>query len=349
MPTLLGKQSTPQDDTTMVIYRGSRKPLDPSRKRDLAKRCGVEFIRLIYKDNLTSTIGISGFQHVKIRTQPRKGGGVEPVAQWHKNIYTSKPMAEGSLAFVPDEMGTGYAYLPDSSFNRVRLAAAEIGQNALWIIEDKKIHSEICELAEEIRKSIEYQKAVENDEKLKIEVEMRVQENNVKNNIVHKSRIEIEIGVLEKRVKDMEIKKKRDVLKMKLLRLQESYLKEQQEEIQQSTKSEVQDTQENEDVLADNPIDNNSEDEFLDLIDENDNSENDELKMELLKKQAKTEIHSGNKELIESVKSKYLKRTGKQHGWAFSPEYRRLVHPLIENRLKELIAENEHATISVAD
>jgi hypothetical protein len=347
MSKFLGSQKTPIDDTTMVIYRGSRKPVDPSRKRELAKRCGIDFIKLIYKDNLTTNVGVSGFQHVKIRTQPRKGGGVEPVAQWQLNMYTMQPMAEGSLDFVPDEMGTGIAYLPDSPFNRVRLASAEINNNALWTIDDKDIHRQILKLAEEIKQSIEYQTAVENAERAKTEVDIRVRENNVKVGIEHKSRIEIEIGVLENRVKEMEAAKKRDQLKRRLAELQGNYAEYIDE--QNSTILENSKTIEPMEAESETSIEHADKiDESVDTILNQDEILPDDDDIEFLKIRAKTEILNENKELIETVKSKYLKRTGKNRGWGFSPEYQRMIHPLIEKRLKEII-ENEHSTVSVID
>lgn len=347
MSKLLGSQKAPIDDTTMVIYRGSRKPVDPSRKRELAKRCGIDFIKLIYKDNLTTNVGVSGFQHVKIRTQPRKGGGVEPVAQWQLNMYTMQPMAEGSLDFVPDEMGTGIAYLPDSPFNRVRLASAEINNNALWTIDDKDIHRQILKLAEEIKQSIEYQTAVEDAERAKTEVDIRVRENNVKVGIEHKSRIEIEIGVLENRVKEMEAAKKRDQLKKRLAELQGNYA-----EYIDNENSTIPENDKPVEPITTEPetsIEHADDiDESVDTILKQDEILPDDDDIEFLKIRAKTEILNENKELIEAVKSKYLKRTGKNRGWGFSPEYQTMIHPLIEKRLKEII-ENEHSTVSVID
>lgn len=339
MSTIVNTQTSFFDDTTMVIYRGSRKPIAPERKRELAKRCGISFIPLIFKGNLTSSVGVSGFQHVKLRSQPRKGGGVEPVAQWHLNIFTNQPMAEGSLDFIPDEMGTGRAYLPDSPFNRVRLAYAEIANNALWIIDDKEIYKEICTLAEEIRNSVEYKKAVEKVESLRTEVEMRVQEQNVKIGVEHKTKMEIEIAVLEKRVKEMEGQQKRDELKR---RLKDLAIK---AELQQPsiTNKAV------EAVLVDDTEENNNVNEEAGIDIEDIDISPDENTMFLYKKRAKTEVHEKYPELIEDIKKKYLERTGKNRGWGFSPEYLTLIEPKIQERLKEIIAENEHATVSLAD
>jgi hypothetical protein len=339
MPTLLGGQSTPIDDTTMVIYRGSRKPINPERKRDLAKRCGVDFIRLRYKDRLTTPVGVSGFQHVKLRSQPRKGGGVEPVAQWHQNAFTLQPMAEGSMDFVPDEMGTGVAYLPDSAFNRVRLAYAEIAQNATWDIDDKRTELEIKELANQIRESIEYREKMEELNRAQTEVAMKVKQDGVATGMEHKTRIQIEVGVLEEQVKEMELKKRRDELKKRIAELQGNH-----PELINNAEDGVDAA---EDIKEKEP--SPPEDDLSDLLEElakEDVFEEDAERLkDAFKNQAKTEIHNANKELIEQIKKSYFKETGKNRGWVFSSEYRSKIGPLISARLQELI--NEHTATSI--
>lgn len=352
MALLLGNQATPVDDTTMVIYRGSRKPIHPERKRDLARRCGINFIRLLYKHSLSTTIGVSGFQHVKLRTQPRKGGGIEPVAQWHQNAFTLEPMAEGAMDFVPDEMGTGCAYLPDSPFNRVRLAYAEIAKNALWTIDDKEVYLQICDLANEIRESIKFRNEMEEAKQKRIEVEMRVKEQNVAIGIEHKDRLEIEVGVLKDTVKKLELAKMRESLKKRIVELQgenpEYSNPVEPELIPEPVKASFDD-----DAKPD--IQENREDNFEDLEtnteeqvpDSEEEMSADQIKSGMIKRQAKVEVHMANQELIESIKSKYFKRTGKRRGWAFSPEYRDKIGPMIKTRIQELM--NEHATAGVAD
>lgn len=336
---LLGNQTAPVDDTTMVIYRGSRKPIFPERKRDLAKRCGINFIRLVFKESLSTTVGVSGFQHVKLQTQPRKGGGIEPIAQWHQNIYTLKAMAEGSMDFVPDEMGTGHAYLPDSPFNRVQLAYAEIAQNALWTIDDKDIHREICELANEIRESIQFKMEMEALKQKQTEVEMRVKEKNVVTGIEHKKKIEIEVEVLEDRVKEMELINKRENLKNRLVQLQGNLS---ELSIPEPVESPLKSEEKPEDNFEDIAFDINEQS----LFDEKEISE-EQVQANNIKKQARTEVHNNNRELIDSIRKKYFEKTGRNRGWAFSPEYRDKVGPLISARIQEL--KNEHATVGVAD
>jgi len=103
-----GAQAAP-DDTTLVVYRGSRVVVDPERKRDLAKRCGVKFILLYNKpDRLHPEGSVSGFQKVELQVLPAKGGhGTEPFARWHRNEVTQEPAAEGAMDFIADEFGQG--------------------------------------------------------------------------------------------------------------------------------------------------------------------------------------------------------------------------------------------------
>lgn len=335
MAVLLGSQPTPLDDTTMVVYRGSRKPVLPERKRDLARRCGINFIRLMYKENLTSTIGVSGFQHVKLRTQPRKGGGTEPVAQWHVNMFSNKAMAEGAMDFIPDEMGTGWAYLPDSPFNRIRLAYAEIAQNALWTIDDNQIRDEILILANEIKKSIDYQKEMEELKSKQTETLMRVQEKNIKLGVEHKTRLEIEVQVMEKKLEEMELIGRREELKRKIVEFQSNHPEVIDKKLIPETNKQIQPT------IQSTPEPEVQEDEVTDneIIDQN--------TLDIIREKAKLEIHEENKELIESIKEEYLKTTGKNRGWAFSPKYREKILPLIEQRINELKEKNEHSTIGV--
>ena len=314
MPALnLGNRPTPLDDTTMVIYRGGagRKPMFPDRKRDLARRCGINFIRLMWKENLTTTIGVSGFQHVKLSLLPKKGGGKEPVAQWHKNEHTLEPMAEGAMDFVPDEMETGFAYLPDSPFNRVRLAYAEIAKNAQWVIDDDKIKEEIFELVTEIKQSIEYKQEVTDQDRERMDVEMRVKENNVKSGIEHKSRIELEVGVLAEKVKELELNEKRDALKKRLAVLQGN-------------------------ISKDKPVDKkpvvNKKPVGVDSS---------------IRKQAKADVYNKYPELIEEIKTAHKEKTGNARGWGWAPEYKDKVEPLVNKRVEEILEENEHSTVGV--
>lgn len=328
-------QYTPPDDTTMIIYQ-SRNPIDPQRKRDLALRCGVKCIKLRYAGTLSApdgdtqgmTVGISGFQHVKLATQPKKGGGTESVAFWHKNEFTNEPIAEGSMTFVCDEMGSAFAYLPDGAFNRVRLACAEMSHNANWFIEDEKVLAEIRDLANVILTSVEHRIAVENEERMKAETDVVVREKGIISGIHHKSRAEIELEVIKKQIKDLEIEQETAVKRKEL--------KERVEALQAAKAG-----------LVDKPED--SVEKFPENVQTKTGAKPVEVDAEnALTKQATAEIYAENSELIDKLKEDRKTATGKTQGWAFTAEYRKTVKPLIENRVKEIKEKREHSTAGVA-
>jgi hypothetical protein len=322
MPINTGRISVPPDDTTMIIYR-SKTPVDPQRKRDLARRCGVECIKLMYKDFLSTSVGVSGFQRVNLLTQPGKGGRIEPTARWHKNEYTNEPMFEGSMDFVPDEMGTGWAFLPDSPGNRVRLACAEMANNAVWEIDDKNVLKEIQELAIEIQNSIEHKKLAEASEMASTEVNVRVREKGVVSGVEHKSRLENEIAVIKDKIKELEQLKIRSDLKKQLAELQADY-----PEIAAVSESKIPKEDTDGDTKFQKPA------ETFASID--------------ARKQAKADVYSQNRELIDSVKDAHIKATGSSKGWGWSKEYKEKVEPLIETRIKELTRTDEHSTTGIA-
>lgn len=310
MPLTLSNSQVPLDDTTMVIYK-SRTPVAPERKRELAKRCGISFIRLLWKENISSIVGVSGFQHVKLHVMPTANGkGRIPSAIWDKNSFTNEPKMEGCMDFVPDEMGTGIAYLPDSPTNRINLAYAVIGKNALWDIDDPTIKKEIDELANEIKNSDEYREAMANIDRIRTETEMRVRERNISSGIEKKSSLEIEVEVLREKVKEAELNKSREELRKRLAKLQGE-------------------------VIPDSNSPKVDEVESIGVS-------------EGIRKKAKTEVYYENKELIDTVKANHFKTTGNKRGWAFCTDYQRQVKPLIDKKIKELLKENEHSTTGVA-
>lgn len=306
------------DDTTMIILPG-KKPVEPQKKRDLALRCGVRCIKLRFKGQLTSTIGVSGFQPVKIMTQPRPGGGIDSVAVWAINEWTKEPVAERTMEFVPDEMDTGYAYLPDGPFNRVRLAYAEIAKNALWEIEDESVRKEILDLADEIKKSPEYRAECEEADRLATDVKVRVQERGIIAGEAQKSKIELTNKVLSEKIKELEQQELREKNLKRLAELQARVGK-------------IEPTTETTTVLlkqTEAPVTPKK------------------INAKEIRNRAKAEIYSENAELLDSVKAAHLAATGKNKGWGWSTEYRDKIEPLIENRIKE-ITEREYSTVGGA-
>lgn len=307
----------PPDDTTMIVMPG-KKPVDPAKKRDMALRCGVKSIKLRYKYNLTSTVGTSGFQPVFIMTQPRHGGGIDSVARWNVNEWTKEPLCERAMDFVPDEMEVGWAYLPDGPTNRVKLAYAEINNNALWEIDDKEVFKEIRELANEIQESVEFRLEREEEEQATTEVNVRVREEGIATGAELKSRTEIVNETLRDKIKELEQKDlQRDLLKRLAV-------------LQGKESNGVKPDQ----VVA-NDKDKPAHECSVDVG-----------KIEL-KKRAKAEVYSENAELIDSIKADHIEATGKTKGWAFTSSYRRQVEPLVAKRIEE-IKDSEHTTIGGA-
>ena len=340
MPMNLGANPTPLDDTTLVVFKGSRKPVAPDRKRDLARRCSVTFIRLRWKESLNTTVGVCGFQHVKLRVVPQKGGRREPSAQWDQNEYTMMPKAEGAMDFVPDEMGTGYAYLPDSPFNRVTLAKAEIGKNALWEFDDDAVHEEIKQLADEIRKSTEHLLEVEDLERKQTEVKIRVHEQNVKSGVKVKTRIDVENEVLESKIQQEEAKAKRAELRKRLADLQAQ----RGEPVRERT-NKVPPPETVEDV-----VDDASSEAGPPKQDDTPKKGKPRMspeKVKELRAKARAQVYEEKRELIAEVKQIHAMQSGKEAGWGFSVEYRNRIQPLINDRLEELI--NEYTAVSNAD
>lgn len=317
MPSkVLGNQPVPPDDTTMIIYR-NRRPINPERKRELARRCGINCIRLQYKGSLTTNLGVSGFQPVRLMVVPGLNGLKTPTARWLKNEVTGEPLCEGAMDFIPDEMGTGYAYLPDSPKNRINLACAEMAKNALWEIDDEKVKAEIVKLAGEIAVSIEHRKAVEELEFQKTAVEEKRKLDNISLGIESKSPMEIQNAVLRDKIKELELKKEQEDLRKRLVALQGDHP---------------------EAFRDDNPVIKSAK-------------EREELreKKQAARMRAKADIYLSHQELIDEIKEKHEKRTGKTKGWGFSQEYITQIEPLIKKRTEEILLEDEHTTTGDVD
>lgn len=306
----------PPDDTTMIIMRGARKAIDPEKKRDMARRCGIECIKLRWKGRLTSTIGTSGFQPVYIMNQPAVSGGVDSVARWAVNEFTNKPLAERSMDFIPDELDVGFAYLPDGPYNRVHLAYAEIAGNAPWEIDDPEVKKNILDLADEIKKSTEFRMEMEELDSKKTEVKIRVQEMGISIGEAVKSRIELQNTVLEEKIRELEQAELREKNLKRIAELQARVGGGVTSASTEQVKVDAQPVPKKATSVSDAKV---------------------------LRDRAKAEVYSENHELLDSVKASHMKATGSTKGWAFGPEWRSKIEPLIEKRIKE-ITESEHAT-----
>lgn len=309
------------DNTTLCVYKSyKRKPVEPEKKRSLANVCGVNFIKLRWKKLLNTNIGISGFQHVKLVIAQNAQNINVPTAEWHLNPHTHQPMAEGAADFVPDEMGVGWAYLPDSPFNRVRLAYAELHKNALWDIADEKIKAEIADLAAEIGSSVEHAREMADLEDRKARTQMRVEQSNVKMGIETKSPIEIENAVLERKVAEMEAKKKQKELKEKIANIQREI----------GMESTVQKQESKGGINEDKPV--------ATALPKD---------KKVIRKQAKSDVYANIPDLIQSIKEERKEKTGRTQGWAFTERYKKEVQPMVDARMKEII--DEHTNSGVMD
>lgn len=322
-PKVLGNQPKRPDDTTMIIYR-NRRAIDPERKRELARRCGINCIRLVYKgsngdSNLTTNISVSGFQPVRLMVVTGQKGVKTPTARWLKNEVTGEPLCEGAMDFIPDEMGTGYAYLPDSPKNRINLACAEMAKNALWEIDDEKVKAEIDKLASEIAVSIEHRKAVEELEYQKTAVEEKRKLDNITLGIESKSPLEIQNAVLRDKIKELELKKEQDGLKKRLVALQGDI----PEIIESANKGKKISSAAAGEAIGKKVL---------------------REKHRAARMRAKADVYLSNQELIDSIKAIHEERTGGTKGWGFSPEFQSKIEPLIKKRTEEILKEDEYTT-----
>lgn len=315
-PRVLGNQASSADDTTMIIYR-NRRPISSERKRELARRCGINCIRLKYKESLKTYVSVSGFQPVRLMVVQGLKGLKTPTVRWLKNEITNEPLCEGTMDFVPDELGTGYAYLPDSSKNRITLACAEMEKNATWEIDDEKVKAEIDKLASEIAVSIEHRKAVEELEYRKTEVEEKRKLDNISLGIESKSPLEIQNAVLKDKIKELELKKEQKELRKRLVALQGDH-----PEAFRDDNTVIKTAKEKEALRE---------------------------KRQAARMRAKADIYLSHQELIDEIKAKHEERTGKTKGWGFSQEYITQIEPLIKKRTEEILLEDEHTTTGDVD
>ena len=329
---MLGDSQNRADDTTLVVYSNfSRKPIASDRKRDLARQCGVSFIKLRWKEMIDTVVGVSGFQHVRLSLVPQKGGRMAPHAAWSRNDITHEALAEGQMEFVPDEFGTGWAYLPDSPYNRVMLAKVDIGKNALWEIEDVTVHQEIEKLAEEIQGSSDHLAEVQDIERKQMETAVRVQESGVKIGADQRSRMSIQNDVLKAKIKELEEESERRALINRLAELKR--------------KLGLAEVDTDNEVLPFGETTGGAAGEEVASCTETPFDKPDGVDKEL-RDQARRLVYAENASLITEIKEAQSKKTGRAVGWGFTPMYRDLIIPLIEAKMEKL--RNEHTTVGIA-
>ena len=307
MPAQLSASQTEfRDDTKLIIFK-SRRAVRSDRKRDLARQAGVTCIHLIWTGGkapdeafLAAMTSVSGFQAVDLALVPRAGGGYRQVTTWRMNSLTGLPKDEGTCTFVPDEMGVGHAYLPDSPHNRVKLAYAVIGKNALWRIPDDDIRAEIDNLAAEIVESPEYKEAIAIQERKRTETQVRREEMAASGEVIEKKPIELENIVLERKIKELEASRKNRELKDRLKKI-------------------------------------TGEAEAAEPAQETRKSMGRPVSAPEARAVAKAQIYEENADLIQKIKNAYSAEKGSTKGWAMSAGYIQQIRPLVEERLKEIL------------
>lgn len=141
----------------MVRVTGNTK-LSSVEKRELAESYGVKFIKLKHIDGFGNTDKAAiGFQNVTIVVR-ETGNGRRFVDTVYSKNRLGNDCSSGSLRFVPDKMGELIAYLPDTSFNRNKLASALYAGNSPYRIVDPEIDAEIDKLANKMKRDPVVQK-----------------------------------------------------------------------------------------------------------------------------------------------------------------------------------------------
>jgi len=135
---------------SMIIVDGKIKVNDEMKKQ-YADACKINLIKLVHSSGFGQDggdISISGFQHVNIKTGEANGKKTF-VARWAKDQEGNATCVGRALVFEPDRVtGQMLAYLPDSEFNRNKLARCYY-HGADWTIAEPGIEAEIKKMADE--------------------------------------------------------------------------------------------------------------------------------------------------------------------------------------------------------
>lgn len=290
----------------VILNTGQRKAIPWEQKMDIARQAGVEFIRLVHKEQCKTNRAISGFQHVYIRWAPGRNGR-QLTGRWAVDEWSGNPICEHSLNFAPNQAEQGIAYVPKSPRNMITLASNELNGTAPWMpIEDEKIAAEVRALAEEIRNSPEHKAAVERIERIREETRIQEEQRAARGDIVQNvDNLLAEKKVLENRLAEMTTRQEIEKLRAKVAELSKG----------------AGQTQPPSTPVASPPAE------------EVDTSRKEAKE---LREQAKNDVYEANQELIRLIKQKHAEANGSTRGWARNPMYKKDVEPLIERRMKEL-------------
>lgn len=208
--------------SSLVIIRGQSAKLTPEQKVASAATAGIKFIRLRHNEwcepnsNSRTT---NGFQPVSVSVVVR-GNKPERIVTWKKN-ERNEDCADHQLAFIGDDFGVGYAMLPDSPFNRRKLAMAELGENALWTIDDECIAAEIKQLSEQLRNDPAVVEANRQIEEARTQERIRRANAAKPGDKLEESSQQTTIEVLRNRIRELEGTRELEELRAKLKTLEE--------------------------------------------------------------------------------------------------------------------------------
>jgi hypothetical protein len=189
--------------SSLVRVHPLRQKRTDAQKRDIAKLATppVKFIKLLFKKDLSTndSVGVTGFQSVTIITQQNNRTSKTLIPVWSTD-QSGNAVSNGVMTFIGDEMGIGVAYLPDSPYNRRKLAVALLNNNAVWDIADPEIEQELWQRANEIKTEPYYLS------KLKEVSERREQQKMLNKSLTtgtSDEMVDAELAVLSKKLKDL--------------------------------------------------------------------------------------------------------------------------------------------------
>lgn len=149
---------------SLVLVPRQRRANDES-KLELAESFGIPLIQLKLTKFGDSEVGVQGFQSVSIERTRASNGRASVIATYYKD-KAGNDGPNGSLAFLPNQFGEMFAWVPDSPFNRMVLASCVLGADVngfpvQWEIVNDKIRGEIEALAETMKQGVAFKKGEE--------------------------------------------------------------------------------------------------------------------------------------------------------------------------------------------
>jgi hypothetical protein len=124
-------------------------------KRELAERHGARFIKLRFVDEHGNSFGdtqrsIIGFQGLSVSQTKQGNGRIVVSLTYSKNAFGADT-PEGALIFSPDAMQELIAYLPDTEFNRNKIARAMYAGNLMYEVVDESVRKSLLDRVNSIK------------------------------------------------------------------------------------------------------------------------------------------------------------------------------------------------------